>query len=30
MNTLYNIVLGFCAGLAVSLVLFGPIIMGWV
>jgi len=30
MNTLYNIVLGFCAGLAVSLVLFLPIIAGWV
>ena len=30
MDALYNIVLGFCAGLAVSLVLFLPIIAGWV
>lgn len=30
MNTLSNILLGFCAGLAVSLALFGPVIMGWV
>ena len=30
MDTLCNILLGFCAGLAVALVLFGPVIMGWV
>ena len=30
MNTLCNIVLGFAGGLAVSLALFGPFLMGWV
>ena len=29
-KTLSNILFGFCAGLAISLALFGPVIMGWV
>ena len=30
MDALLNILLGFCAGLAIALILFLPIVLGWV